>query len=376
MRILFFIGTRPEAIKMMSPIIQLKKDKFNIKVCSTGQHTDLLDDVFKVFNFKPDFKYKIFDPHNNINKTFSEIVKVASKAIVKSKTNLVFVHGDTLNTFACATAAFNLNIKLAHLEAGLRSFDRYFPWPEEVYRRVVTSLSDIHFAPTIISKKNLLNENINKKKVFVIGNTVIDSLKYVLNKSKKSKKFTLDFKFFLKNIRFNKLNYNILVTCHRREQIGENIISLCKQIQRITKINNIKVFFVLHHNPKIVNPVKKYLGENKNVSLIKPLKYDYFLNFIKVSNLIITDSGGIQEELTILNKKCLINRDVTERVEMMDNQNFFLIGSNSSNLYSKFYEIYKTKDNKTNKKSKINKYYGIGNSSKKISKILQNKIEI
>ena len=184
MKILFFIGTRPEAIKMICPILELKKNKFDVMVCSTGQHSELLDDVFEVFNFKPDYKYKIFDRNNNINTTFTKIVDVASKAIIKNKPKIVFVHGDTLNTFACATAAFNLNIRVAHVEAGLRSYNRYFPWPEEVYRRVVTSLTDYHFAPTNTSRQNLLNENIDKNKIFVTGNSVIDALKHILTLSK------------------------------------------------------------------------------------------------------------------------------------------------------------------------------------------------
>jgi len=370
MKILFFIGTRPEAIKMICPIIELKKNRFDVKVCSTGQHSELLDDVFDVFNFKPNYKYKIFDRNNNINTTFSKIVDVASKIIIKCRPKIVFIHGDTLNTFACATAAFNLNIRVAHVEAGLRSYNRYFPWPEEVYRRVVTSLTDIHFAPTNTSKQNLLNENIDKNNIFVTGNTVIDSLKYIIASSKKSTKFKKEFNLFLQRVDFKKSNFNILITCHRREQIGKNIVFLCEEIKKITANSNVKIYFVLHHNPLIIKPVKKHLQNNKSVILLKPLKYNFFLNLLKLSNLIITDSGGIQEEITILNKICLINRDVTERVEVMDSDNVFLVGSNSKNLFKKFKEIFKMY-NKKKIITPIKKIYGDGNSSQKITNVIK-----
>ena len=377
MKLLFFIGTRPEAIKMLCPILELKKNNFNVIVCSTGQHTELLDDVFAVFNFKPNYRYQLFDRNNHINTTFSKIIDIASKTIIKCKPDLVLVHGDTLNTFACATAAFNLNIKIAHIEAGLRSFNRYFPWPEEVYRRAVTSLSDIHFAPTKISKKNLLKENVEEKNIFVTGNTVIDSLKYILSLTKNSSKFKKNFNLLISKIGFDKNDFNVLVTCHRREQIGKNITFLCEEIKKICLLNNnIKIFFILHHNPKIVKPVKKYLDKHKNIVLVKPLKYDLFLNFLKLCNLIVTDSGGIQEEITILNKKCLVNRDVTERVEVIDNKNIFLVGSDSNNLFKKFMQIYKNHNLKYNKSIKFPKIYGTGNSSKKISKILKNKYSL
>jgi UDP-N-acetylglucosamine 2-epimerase (non-hydrolysing) len=370
MKILFFIGTRPEAIKMICPILELKKNKFDVKVCSTGQHSELLEDVFDVFNFKPNYKYKIFDRNNNINTTFSKIVDVASKTIIKNKPKIVFVHGDTLNTFACATAAFNLNIRVAHVEAGLRSYNRYFPWPEEVYRRVVTSLTDYHFAPTHTSRQNLLNENIDKNNIFVTGNTVIDALKYILALSKKSSVFKNSFNIFLKKINFKKSEFNILVTSHRREQIGKNIILLCKEINKIASTKNVKIYFVLHHNTLIIKPVKKYLKNNKNIILLQPQKYDFFLNLLKLSDLIITDSGGIQEEITALNKICLINRDVTERVEVMKSENAFLVGSNSKNLYINFKKIFKMYNQKKIIKP-IKKIYGNGNSSKKIVNIMK-----
>ena len=370
MKILFFIGTRPEAIKMICPILELKKNKFDVKVCSTGQHSELLDDVFDVFNFKPNYKYKIFDRNNNINTTFSKIVDVASKTIIKNKPKIIFVHGDTLNTFACATAAFNLNVRVAHVEAGLRSYNRYFPWPEEVYRRVVTSLTDYHFAPTNTSRQNLLIENIDKNNIFVTGNTVIDSLKYILALSKKSSIFKNSFNLFLKKIHFKKSEFNILVTCHRREQIGKNIILLCKEINKISSTNNVKIFFVLHHNPLIIKPVKKYLKKNKNIVLLQPQKYDFFLNLLKLSDLIITDSGGIQEEITALNKICLVNRDVTERVEVMNSENVSLVGSNSKYLYIKFKNIFKMYNQKKIIKP-IKKFYGNGNSSKKIANAMK-----
>lgn len=374
MKILLFIGTRPEAIKIMSLIYELKKNNFKVEACATGQHAKLLDDVFNVFNFKPNYKYKILKNHN-LNNTFSNIVNSASEAILKSKPKLVIVHGDTLNTAACAIAAFNLKIKIAHLEAGLRSFDKNDPWPEEVYRRVVTKISDYHFAPTIISKNNLLKESIESKNIFITGNTVIDSLKLILDITKKSKVFQKNFNKFLDKIKFDNNKFNVVVTCHRREQIGKNISFLCRSIEKISNTNNVKVYFILHHNPKIIEPVKKYFKKNKNILLIKPLKYDFFTNLLKLSNLVITDSGGIQEEITLLNKKCLVNRSVTERIEVIDNKNIFLVGADSAKLIEKFKSIYR-ENNINTKKTLYKKYYGNGNASKKICQILKKKINV
>jgi len=369
MKILFFVGTRPEAIKIIPLFIHLKKNKVKVEICSTGQHDKLLNDVFEVFSIKPDYTYKAYKQNKNLNTLFSKIMFIANKTIIKSNPSLVFVHGDTLNTFASASAAFNLKIKIAHLEAGLRSFNNYSPWPEEVYRKAVTSLTDIHFAPTKIAKNNLINENIKNNKIYITGNTVIDSLKIILNSSKTSQYFNITFKNFLTSVNFNKDNFNIIVTCHRREQIGPNIGKLCNEIIKISKIKKVKIFFVIHHNPLITNTIKKKLHNNNKICLIDPLRYDYFVNFIKINNLVITDSGGIQEELTYLNIPCIINRDTTERVEILKQPHNYLVGANSKNMYLICKKLIKNKQI-LNKQLKYKNAYGVGNASYKITRIL------
>ena len=368
-KIILFVGTRPEAIKMLPLAIELKKvKKYKIILVSTGQHKELLDNVFMVFNIKPDIKFDLFSREANLNSTLSRIYNSANKVLLKEKPNLVLVHGDTANSMICALATFNERIKIAHVEAGLRSFNNNSPWPEEVYRKLITNISDFHFCPTKLNYKNLINENIVKKNIIITGNTVIDAVNYILKKTKNDKAFKENYLKFEKSIGFNKKDRNIIVTIHRREKYGANINFFCKEIKKLAKLD-FKIFITLHHNPNIKKPLIKNLSNIKNIKLIPPVNYDLFINLLKNSFFVISDSGGIQEELTAIGKPLLVMRDNTERIEAVNKSKSIMVGDNCEKLL----EVSKSLINLNSYYSKFAKpslIYGNGQSCLKIKKFI------
>lgn len=369
-KIIFFMGTRPEAIKMLPVAIHLrKKTKKKIIICSTGQHKELLDDVFSVFDIKPDIKFKLYNSDDTLNILLSKIYKSVSNLLNKLQPDLVLVHGDTANSMICSLAAFNKKIKIGHVEAGLRSFDNKSPWPEEIYRKLITNMSDFHFCPTKLNKKNLLKENISNKLIKITGNTVIDSIKYFLEISKKNIKFKKKYQSFIKSISFDSNEKNILVTIHRREKYGKNILLFCNQIKRVAKLN-VNIFITLHHNPNIKIPLIKNLKNIKNINLIEPVKYDYFINLLNDSYLVISDSGGIQEEITILKTPLIVIRDKTERSESIRNNKSIMVGEDCKELFIQTKRLIASQAYYS-KYLKIKKIYGSGNSSVKIANFLK-----
>ena len=369
-KIILFVGTRPEAIKMLPLAIELKKvKKYKIILVSTGQHKELLDNVFMVFNIKPDIKFDLFSREANLNSTLSRIYNLANKVLLKEKPNLVLVHGDTANSMICALATFNEKIKIGHVEAGLRSFNHKSPWPEEVYRKLITNMSDFHFCPTKLNLENLINENINKKHILLTGNTVIDAVKYILNKTDNDQAFKKNYLKFEKSIGFNKKNRNIIVTIHRREKYGKNIKLFCKEIKKLVKLN-VKIFITLHHNPFIKKPLIENLSNQKNIKLIAPVDYDFFLNLLKNSFFVISDSGGIQEELTIIGKPLVVIRDNTERVEAVNKLNSIMVGDSCDTLLEVSKLLIRSQSYYS-KHAKIKYFYGKGDASLKISKFIK-----
>ena len=303
-KILIFVGTRPECIKTLPVFLELKKNNLNVKICDTGQHTQMNDEVFSFFNIKRDYKLDVLYNGQSLQDLTSKIISKSQLIISKFKPDFVFVHGDTMTSMACAISSFLSKVKICHIEAGLRTNNKLSPFPEEMNRRLISHLSDIHFAPTKIARQNLVKENINPKNIHEVGNSAMDALVYAQSKQKNN---------------FNKSKY-IVVTIHRRENHGINLKLICDEIRKIA-INNkdVKIIFPVHPNPNIKNHVNQKLKNISNISLVDPLEYGEFINLLLNANIIITDSGGIQEEATFLGIPTLVIREFTERPEAINN---------------------------------------------------------
>jgi UDP-N-acetylglucosamine 2-epimerase (non-hydrolysing) len=364
--ILFLFGTRPEAIKL-APIIKRfqSEKKFNIKIGVTAQHRQMLDQVLSFFEILPDYDLNIMKPNQSLSELTSDLIKgITDKILTREKFNLVFLQGDTSTALAGALAAFYQRIDIVHIEAGLRSFDINSPFPEEANRLIVSRLAKYHFCPTQSAKDNLCNEGVFEN-VFVVGNSVIDALGMGLEKIRfLSQNLFIE---FFKNIDFNKKI--ILVTCHRRESFGIPFKNICNAINEIAKCHkDFEIVYPVHLNPNIKDMVKRYLTE-KNIKLIKPLDYPHFIWLLEKSYIILTDSGGIQEEAPSLGKPILVLRDVTERQEGITAGTAILVGTNTNNI---LYEANRLLNNSEYYTSftKINNPYGKGNSSEEIFNII------
>jgi len=315
-KILFVFGTRPEAIKVAPVILNLKRERdlFRVKVCVTAQHRDLLDQVLDIFGIRTDYDLNIMQADQSLYYITTSVLTRIQKVLDKEKPDMVLVHGDTTTAFAGALASFYGKIPVGHIEAGLRTYDRFNPYPEEVNRLLTDSICEIHFAPTLNSREALLKENIKPDKIFVTGNTVIDAFFIALKRSRSFENPSLK-KIFNpgSSIRNRRL---ILVTAHRRENFGKPIISICRALKKITgKYRDIEVIYPVHPNPNIDGPVRKILGEASRIHLVKPLNYLDLVNVMRRSYLVLTDSGGLQEEAPSLGIPVLVLRKVTERPE-------------------------------------------------------------
>ncbi len=331
-KILTVFGTRPEAIKMAPLVNALAADNyFDAKVCVTAQHREMLDQVLELFEIKPDFDLDIMKHGQTLNDVTSSILIGLKPVLEEFKPDLVLVHGDTATTFAASLASFYQQIKVGHVEAGLRTGDIYSPWPEEANRKLTSVITNIHFAPTESSKKNLINEGICENKIIVTGNTVIDALFWVRKKlGQESSLFDeLSEKFYY----INKNKKLILVTGHRRESFGSGFERICKAIQQIASNNqDIEVVYPVHLNPNVKEPVNRLLKDLKNVFLIEPQDYLPFCYLMERASIILTDSGGIQEEAPSLGKPVLVMRDTTERPEALIAGTVKLVGTNTNEI--------------------------------------------
>lgn len=368
-KILIVFGTRPEAIKMAPLVKSLKNDsRFTVKVCVTGQHREMLDQVLDIFKVKPDFDLNIMSHEQSLSDISSKILLDMQKIYDKFFPDIVLVHGDTATTFATSLSAYYRKIKIGHVEAGLRTNDIYSPWPEEANRKLTGALANIHFTPTINSKNNLLKENVNAANIYVTGNTVIDAL-YLGKKIIDTDKVLLnsfDQKFnFLKKDR--KL---ILVTGHRRESFGSGFENICNSIRDIALNNNkIDVIYPVHLNPNVQEPVSRILSNINNVHLIEPLDYLPFIYLMNKCHIILTDSGGIQEEGPSFGKPVLVMRDITERPEAVEAGTVKIVGTSYQKITSIVQELLDD-DIKYNQMSFAHNPYGDGKSSKRICDIL------
>lgn len=312
MRILFVFGTRPEAIKL-APVIkelQVYPDAFDVKICVTAQHRKMLDQVLDFFDIVPDFDLDIMRPDQSLTDITTKALKGIEEVIFSCRPEWLIVQGDTTTTFAGALAAFYQKIRVAHVEAGLRSFHKYAPFPEEMNRVMTSHLSDFHFAPTPKARDNLLREGIVDEKISVVGNTSIDALFLCLDKVSNWKADEFP---FLERIDFNKRL--ILVTGHRRESFGEPFEEICYALKSIAENNEVEIVYPVHLNPNVRRPVFKILSDIPNIHLIEPLDYPSFVWLMNKSYIILTDSGGVQEEAPSLGKTVLVTRDLTERIE-------------------------------------------------------------
>ena len=362
MKILICFGTRPEAIKMAPICIALKKENIPFKLCVTAQHREMLDQVLSFFNLVPDYDLDIMKPNQSLNMLSSRILSEMDKIFEKENFDIVLVHGDTTTSTLVALSAFHRNCKVAHVEAGLRTYNKKSPFPEELNRQLTGRIADFHFSPTKKASQNLLKEDVQVSKVLVTGNTVIDALFITLNRIDNG--YTND---SIENLK-NKIDFSqkiVLVTGHRRESFGAGFENLCDSILELSKKEAIEIVYPVHLNPNVQNVVYSRLSGVKNIHLIAPLDYPSFVWLMSKSSLIISDSGGIQEEAPSLNVPVLVTRETTERDEGIKAKCSFLVGTDSVKIVKKAHGILDD-----NISVKFKNPYGDGEASKRIIKFL------
>ena len=364
-KVLTVFGTRPEAIKMAPLVIELQNDnRFESKVCVTAQHREMLDQVLEIFKIKPDFDLNIMKDSQTLEGMFANILTEITKVYEDFKPDIVLVHGDTSTTFAASLAAYFCKIKIGHVEAGLRTGNLLSPWPEEGNRKLTGALADIHFCPTDLSANNLRKESVDSSNIFVTGNTVIDALlmatSLIENNKEVNKKLSDSFPFLDMSKKL------ILVTGHRRESFGDGFIKICRALKDLALRNNdIEILYPVHLNPNVKKPVHNMLATEKNIHLIEPLEYLQFVYLMSVSHMIITDSGGIQEEAPSVGKPVLVMRETTERPEALNAGTVKLVGTSEQEIIMQAELL--LKDPKNYKlMSQAHNPYGDGKASKRI----------
>ena len=342
-KVLLVFGTRPEAIKM-APLVKAFQEQnkfFDTKICVTGQHREMLDQVLDLFEIKTDFDLDVMRPNQDLYDVTGKILQGMKEVFSRYRPDIVFVHGDTTTTFTVSLAAFYEKIDVAHIEAGLRTNNIYSPWPEEANRKLTSQLTTYHFAPTQQSQNNLLRENIASEKIIVTGNTVIDALLFMQNKLETNKDFRAQVKKSIVDKGFDpEASEFILVTGHRRENFGQGIINICSALKTIAiERPHLNIVYPVHLNPNVFRPVNDLLGQIKNVFLIEPLQYEEFIYLMSLAKLIITDSGGVQEEAPSLGKPVLVMRDATERPEAVEAGTVKLVGTSLDGIVSATSEL-------------------------------------
>lgn len=362
-KVLTIFGTRPEAIKMAPLVKELEKnsDIFESIVCVTAQHRELLDSVLKLFQIKPDFDLDIMRANQNLWSLTSEVLLKTKDIIEKVNPNVVLVHGDTTTSMASALSAFYAKIPVGHVEAGLRTFDKYYPFPEEINRVFTDSICTYHFAPTEKSCNNLKNSMIPQENIYKTGNTVIDALLYIVNNKQED----------IKELKLNPNLKTILLTSHRRENFGEPIRNICSAVlELVNKNKDIEFVYPVHPNPNIRKPVYEILQGKDRIHLIEPLEYAQFCTLMKKSYIILTDSGGVQEEAPSLGKPVIVLRDTTERPEAVEYGTVKLTGTNIEKIVSEVQKLLNDEKEYKKMSESINPY-GDGQASKRIIEVLK-----
>lgn len=369
MKVMTVFGTRPEAIKM-APIVKAMEKEGRIEniVCVTAQHRQMLDQVLNIFDIEPDFDLNIFKPGQTLTEITTKALEGLEKVIIENKPDLLLVQGDTTTVFAGALAAFYQKVKIGHVEAGLRSGNLYSPYPEEANRKLTGILTDFHFAPTEKNRENLLKEGYPDEKIFITGNTVIDALfhvvkdKYIFNDE------------LLDSIDFENRKV-ILMTSHRRENIGKPMENIFTAIKRIVEDHeDVEVVFPIHLNPKVRDIAYKVFDNHPRIHLVEPLNYEPFTNLMAKSYLVVTDSGGLQEEAPSLGKPVLVVREETERPEGIVAGTAKLVGTNEEKIYKEINMLLNEKEKYLKMSNAVNPY-GDGKAAEKIVDIILQKLD-
>ncbi len=359
-KVLSIFGTRPEAIKMAPLVKALKADRrFESYVCVTAQHRDMLDQVLKIFDIQPDFDLDIMKDRQTLTDITVNALTGLEGVIKKLQPDIILVHGDTTTTFVGSLAAFYNKVQIGHVEAGLRTFNKYSPYPEEMNRKLTGAMADIHFSPTATSKANLLREGVNGDSIYITGNTAIDALKTTVNK---------DFKYYTEGLK--KLDYEekriIMVTAHRRENLGEPLENICRALKRLAeKYEDVEVVYAVHKNPAVRETVSGILGGIPRVHLLDPLDVDEMHNLMGRCFMVLTDSGGLQEEAPSLGKPVLVLRTETERPEAIEFGTLKLAGVNEEDIFELSERLLVDKEEYTRMSNAVNPY-GDGHASARI----------
>jgi UDP-N-acetylglucosamine 2-epimerase (non-hydrolysing) len=373
-RVLVVFGTRPEAIKM-APVVHalVSRNNFETKVCVTAQHRSMLDQVLSLFEIVPDFDLNLMSSSQTLEGISARILESLSKVLDGWKPDLVLVHGDTTTTSMASLACFYKRVPVGHVEAGLRTGNMWSPWPEELNRRITGLIAHLHFAPTKTSAQNLLNEKVDASTVAVTGNTVIDALLQVTERLNRDVALSspLEEQFsFLDPKR--KL---ILVTGHRRENFGDGMSEICKSLLTLSRRDDLQIVYAVHLNPNVKGPVESTLGTQKDIYLIPPQDYLSFVYLMMKSHIILTDSGGIQEEAPSLGKPVLVMRDTTERPEAVEAGTAKLVGANASNIINTVVELLDNHESYNLMSNRINPY-GDGSASERIARRIESYLSV
>ena len=365
-KILLVFGTRPEAIKMAPLVLKLKQHPdFQTIVCVTAQHREMLDQVLDIFNIKPDFDLNIMQKGQDLYDITSRVLLGMRDVLNETKPDIVLVHGDTTTSMSAALAAFYQQIPVGHVEAGLRTNNIYSPWPEEMNRQITGRIARIHFAPTELSRQNLLKENIDNQHIKVTGNTVIDALQIIIEKIKSNKNLEQKIEESINDNGYDvqrlKNRRLVLITGHRRENFGDGFIRLCTAISDLTKkFPNVDFVYPMHLNPNVRKPIHEVFGDDLkalgNIYFIEPLDYLNFVYMMEKSHLVLTDSGGIQEEAPGLGKPVLVMRDTTERPEALEAGTVKLVGTDYNKIVGEVSKLLTDNDYYNTMSNAVNPY--------------------
>lgn len=364
-KIITIFGTRPEAIKMAPLVKELgTREGIDIKVCVTAQHREMLDQVLEYFDIIPDFDLNIMKTKQTLTGITNRVLEGLEEVFINEKPDMILVHGDTTTTFSGALAAFYQQIKVGHVEAGLRTFDKYFPFPEEMNRKLTGGLADLHFAPTSGSKNNLLREGVKEEEIYITGNTVIDAMLHTVKDG-----------YIFENEELNKIDFQnkkvIMITAHRRENWGEGINNICESLKAIVEANkDVELVYLVHLNPVVKDVVYRKLGGIERVHLLPPLDTKETHNLMNKSFMVMTDSGGLQEEAPHLGKPVLVLRDVTERPEAVSYGTVKLVGTNIKTIVENANTLLNNEEEYLKMSKSVNPY-GDGNASKRIADAIE-----
>jgi len=371
--VLVSFGTRPEGIKLAPVIKVLERDqqRFKLTICSTGQHREMLDQVIDFFEIKPDIFLNIMTENQTLESLSAGVLQNMEKVLANISPDILIVQGDTTTAFLTALSAYYKKIKICHIEAGLRTYNKYNPFPEEINRQLTSRIADFNFTPTEKSKNNLINEGINPDTIFLTGNTVVDALKWGIEKIK-SRQADIEKKSIFKRISGADCEKIILVTMHRRESFGEELKNVCIALKKVAEENKyLKIVYPVHLNPNIKKPVYSLLSGLDNIILMEPLCYEDFLWVMHRSYLVITDSGGVQEEAPTLKKPVLVIRKFTERSESVEMGISKLIGTEKGAIIKEI-SLLLNNENEYKKMIAVSNPYGDGRASEKIISIIAN----